>query len=106
MSVVIRERATSTVLARGEIGSEAVKYEGNLYFAPDAVEQGVLQVTERTYSCPVKGVAKWVDFVSPDGGTTRNVSWVYPTPSAGHELIQGRYGFYAGNRGATVQDEE
>ncbi len=106
MSAIIREKGTGTVLARGEIGAEAVKYEGNLYFDPAAVEQGVLKVTERTYTCPVKGVANWVDFVGPDGATARNVSWVYPEPKPGHELIRGRFGFYLGNRGGTQQGEE
>lgn len=106
MSVIIREKETGTVLAKGEIGAEAIKYEGNLYFDPSAVESGVLQVTERIYTCPVKGIANWVDFIGPGGSTTRNVAWVYPEPHRGHELIRGRYGFYVGNRGATVQGEE
>lgn len=105
MSIVIREKDSGTLLARGEIGAEVVKYEGNLYFTPESVEHGVLKVTERTYSCPVKGLANWIDYVGPDGKSVRNVAWVYPQPRAGHELIASRYGFYSGHRGATRQDE-
>jgi len=31
------------------------------------------------------------------------VAWVYPEVKPGHELIRGRYGFYAGSRGGTVE---
>lgn len=104
MSITIREKDSRTVLAQGAIGAEAVKYEGNLYFVPEAVERDRLRVTDRTYSCPVKGTCNWVDYVSPDGAEIRNVAWLYPTTRPGHELIAGRYGFHAGQRGATVQD--
>jgi hypothetical protein len=32
------------------------------------------------------------------------VAWVYPKVKPGHELIQGRYGFYAGDRGGTKEE--
>lgn len=102
--MTIRENRTGEVLARGEIGAEVVKYEGNLYFVPEAVERSALVVTDRTYTCPIKGTCNWVDHLAPDGTTTRNVAWLYPTTRPGHELIAGRYGFYPGNRGATRQD--
>jgi uncharacterized protein (DUF427 family) len=104
MAVTIRERDSGHVLARGEIGAEVVKYEGNLYFVPEAVAEDVLVVTERTATCPMKGTSTWYDFVGPDGRTARNVAWVYSAPKPGHGLIAGRYGFYPGNRGATRQD--
>ncbi|MHC5541089.1 DUF427 domain-containing protein [Singulisphaera rosea] len=104
MGVVIREKTSGTPLAQGELGSATLSYEGNLYFAPDAVDASVLRVTERTYTCPYKGTCHWVDFVGPDGKTVRDVAWVYATPKPGHEVIKDRFGFYAGTRGATRQD--
>jgi uncharacterized protein (DUF427 family) len=104
MSVTIRERTSGTTLAQAEVGDSLAKYEGNWYFDPSAVQTDRLRVTDRTYTCPYKGTCNWVDFVGPDGSTVRDVAWVYPHVKLGHELIQGRYGFYAGTRGATAED--
>jgi len=104
MNIQIRESKTGTVLAAGAQPTDVVPYEGNLYFAPDSVNQPALEVTERTYTCPYKGTCNWVDFVGPDGYRVRDVAWVYPAVKPGHEPIQGRFGFYAGNRGSTRQE--
>ena len=105
MGITIRETVSGTTLAEAAVGPRLAKYEGNWYFDPAAVKAEVLRVTERTYTCPVKGICNWVDYVSPDGRTVKDVAWVYPKVKAGHELIQGRYGFYAGTRGATRAEE-
>jgi uncharacterized protein (DUF427 family) len=104
VTVVIKERESGTVLAEGEPGSGVIEYEGNLYFDPSAVARNALRVTSRTYTCPVKGTCNWVDFVAADGRTVPDVAWVYPQTKAGHEAIQGRYGFNAGARKSTVQE--
>ena len=103
MSVTIRERESGSVLAESELGPSLTKYEGNWYFDPANVQGDLLKVTERTYTCPMKGTCNWVDYVSPDGRTVRDVAWVYPKVKPGHEAIQGRYGFYAGKRNGTVE---
>jgi uncharacterized protein (DUF427 family) len=103
MSITIREKASSTTLAEAEVGPSLAKYEGHWYFDPSAVRTDVLRVTQRTYTCPYKGTCNWVDYVGPDGRTVRDVAWVYPEVKAGHELIRGRFGFYAGSRGGTVE---
>ena len=103
MSITIREKVSGTALAEAEEGPSLAKYEGHWYFDPTAVRTDVLRVTDRTYTCPYKGTCNWVDYVGPDGRTVRDVSWVYPEVKPGHELIRGRYGFYAGSRGTTVE---
>jgi uncharacterized protein (DUF427 family) len=103
MDIQIREASTGTVLAHGQQGSDVVGYEGNLYFTPATVNQSVLQITERTYTCPYKGTCNWVDFVGPDGTRVRDVAWLYPRVKPGHEQIAGRFGFYSGDRGSTRQ---
>ena len=101
MSVIIREARSGTILAQGEMGNQVVPYEGNLYFQPETVNQEVLRITERTYTCPYKGTCNWVDCQVADGTVVRDVAWVYPRVKPGHEIIQGRFGFYAASRGAT-----
>jgi uncharacterized protein (DUF427 family) len=103
MSVTIRDRESGTILAEAEVGPSLAKYEGNWYFDPASVQANLLQVTQRTYTCPYKGTCNWVDYLGPDGRTVRDVAWVYPQVKSGHELIQGRFGFYGGNRGETIE---
>jgi uncharacterized protein (DUF427 family) len=103
MSITIREKESGTTLAEAEEGPGVEKFEGNWYFDPSSVKADVLKVTERTYTCPIKGTCNWVDYVGPDGRTVKDVAWVYPKVKPGHEKIQGRFGFYAGRRGATVE---
>ena len=105
MAIIIHEATTGAAVASAEPGAGVDKYEGNWYFDPSAVDQNALKVTERTYTCPYKGTCNWVDFVGPDGSVAKDVAWVYPSPKPGHEIIRGRYGFYAGKRGATRQEE-
>lgn len=105
MGIAIVEKGSGQVLARAEPGAGVLSYEGNWYFDPSAVTIDRLRVTERTYTCPYKGTCHWVDFVGPGGDSVRDVAWVYGEPKAGHEVIRGRYGFYAGTRGATRQED-
>lgn len=106
MSLTIREKQSGAVLASAPEGSElVVPYEGNLYFDVSAVDDKALAVSDRTYTCPVKGVCHWIDFKgSGDAPAVRDVGWVYQDTKPGHEAIRGKYGFYAGTRGATKQD--
>jgi uncharacterized protein (DUF427 family) len=104
MAIAIRERESGSVLAKGEPGADVIRYEGNLYFNPAAVDQSTLRITSRTYTCPIKGTCNWVDFVAAEGRTVPDVAWVYPATKPGHEAIQGRYGFYAGARKSTYEE--
>jgi uncharacterized protein (DUF427 family) len=105
VSIVIREKESGTSLAEAEAGPAILPYEGNLYFDPEAVNHDVLRLTERTYTCSSKGICHWVDYQDSAGRTVRDVAWVYDQPRPGHEAIKGRFGFYAGSRGPTRQDE-
>jgi uncharacterized protein (DUF427 family) len=102
MPVRVKHVPTGDVLAEADPATGAVvQYEGNWYFAPEAVDEGRLRISARTYTCPYKGTCFWVDLVEADGKTTPDVAWVYPETKRGHEVIANRYGFYAGTRGAT-----
>jgi uncharacterized protein (DUF427 family) len=105
MGITIRETGSGAALAEAEVGPSLAKYEGNWYFDPGAVKLDLLRVTERTYTCPIKGTCNWVDFVGPDGRTVQDVAWVYRKVKAGHELIEGRFGFYASSRGSTRAEQ-
>ena len=63
-------------LASAEVGPSLAKYEGNWYFDSGAVHAESLKVTDRTYTCPIKGTCNWVDYVGPDGRAVKDVAWV------------------------------
>ena len=104
MSIAIYVKGSDAPIAQGDTDNDVAKYEGNWYFQPSAVDQKSLVTTDRTYTCPSKGTCHWVDFRSHEGTTTPDVAWIYANPKPGHEIIGGRYGFYAGTRGATRQE--
>lgn len=89
----------STLLASAPAASVEI-LEGNWYFDRAAVQMGHLVVTERTYTCPYKGVCYWVDLELP-GLNSRNIAWVYENPKPGYEMIAGRIAFYARETSAT-----
>ncbi len=101
-SLVVKERKTGEVIASGVENEQARVFEGNWYFAPDAVDMKYLRVSERTYTCPYKGVCFWIDLEDDNGDFTRNVAWVYNNPKPGYEFIKDHIGFYARTTSGTV----
>jgi uncharacterized protein (DUF427 family) len=107
MSLIVRERSTGQIIAQGDENKNVREFEGNWYFAPDVVDMTHLKVTERTYTCPYKGVCYWIDVETADGHVARNVGWVYQQPKPGYEFIKDQIGFYARNTaGTTVERTE
>lgn len=103
-SLLIKDATRQEVLAEGEQHNGAFEFEGNFYFAPDKVQMGHLQVTERTYTCPYKGVCYWIDLQGADGQTIQNVAWVYNNPKKGFERIKDHIAFYKGKRPGTISE--
>jgi uncharacterized protein (DUF427 family) len=93
MKFTVKSRKGGAVLAQGVENETVRQFEGNLYFAPEAVRAEHLVVTERIYTCPYKGVCYWVDLDSPDG-RAQNVAWIYREPKPGYEFIKDQWGFY------------
>jgi uncharacterized protein (DUF427 family) len=72
-----------------------VMVEGNHYFPPDAVDERYLQPSDRTSTCPWKGVASYYDVVV-DGQVNSGAAWTYrdPKPKAAH--IRDHLAFWGG----------
>jgi uncharacterized protein (DUF427 family) len=105
MHYTIKKRTDSEVIASGVADDTAQDFEGNWYFAPEAVNMQYLKVTNRTYTCPYKGTCFWIDFEAPDVHAT-NIAWVYQNPKPGYEFIKDQIGFYVRNTSATVAARE
>lgn len=77
-----------TVVAEGA-GRAVLLCEGNVYFAPHAVNMHLLVPSTYQSTCPAKGVASYYDVVV-DGRTARHGAWVYEAPHAPFAHILGR----------------
>ena len=97
MAICVLRKSVRSVLVRADNPDQVIRLEGNFYFHPDLVDPSLLDITERTYNCPKKGVCNWIDLVTEKGFVTDG-SWVYPETKQGYENIRGWYGFYADHR--------
>jgi uncharacterized protein (DUF427 family) len=105
MPVTIRERNSGEIIAEGNVNETTQWLEGNWYFAPEVVDMTRLKISNRTYTCPYKGVCFWVD-LETGGETIRNVGWVYPDPKPSFAFIKDRIAFYGRDTAGTVIDAE
>jgi uncharacterized protein (DUF427 family) len=105
MTVVIKEVATSAVIAQGEENVQVRPFEGNWYFEPEAVDMSKLVITSRTYTCPYKGTCYWIDLQTSTGNTYTNIGWVYQNPKAGYEFIKDQIAFYDRPTNGTVSEK-
>ncbi len=80
-----------TVIARSD---DTVVVEGNHYFPPDSIVEGVLEPTDRTSVCPWKGNATYFT-VTVDGDRADNAAWTYPAPKDAAAEIKDHVAFYS-----------
>ena len=80
-----------TVIARSD---DTVVVEGNHYFPPDSIVEGVLEPTDRTSVCPWKGNATYFSVIV-DGDRADNAAWTYPAPKDAAAEIKDHVAFYS-----------
>jgi uncharacterized protein (DUF427 family) len=69
--------------------------EGNHYFPPESVVEGVLKGSETHSICPWKGTASYYSVVV-DGDTNVDAAWYYPDPKEAASEIAGYVAFWRG----------
>lgn len=94
MSLAIKIKHSGEVIAAGQSDETVNVFEGNWYFALEAVEMKYLQVTDQIYTCSYKGQCFWIDLDAP-GIHVPQFAWVYRNPKPGYEFIKDKIGFYA-----------
>lgn len=67
-----------TVIAEAPV-EDLIQIEGNWYFPPSAVREGVLSESPTPYTCPWKGECQYFT-VTVDGAPLQDRAWSYPTP--------------------------
>lgn len=106
MPLIIKSKPNQAIIASGSPSEDTARvFEGNWYFDPSVVDMTHLVVTQRTYTCPYKGVCFWIDLETPEG-KKENIAWVYNTPKAGFEMIKDQIGFYARDTNGTIAVRE
>jgi len=101
MEYVIKERGSDDIIAYGIEDESMLILEDSWYFALDQVNMSVLRRTDRTYTCPYKGVCYWLDLETPHA-SAQNIAWVYQTPKRGYEGIKDMIGFYSHDTAGTI----
>ena len=74
----MKARLNGVVIA-DSADEDLVRIEGNWYFPPAAIVEGVLAESPTPYFCPWKGECQYFDVVV-DGDTARDLAWSYPNP--------------------------
>ncbi len=87
-------RATwnGTLLAESD---ETVVVEGNHYFPPASLAEGVVQPSDKHTVCPWKGTASYYDVVSA-GQVNEGAAWYYPEPKDAAKEITDHVAFWRG----------
>jgi len=74
---------------------DTIVVEGNHYFPPDAVVEGVLRPSSTETTCPWKGRARYYSIVA-GGEENVDAAWYYPDPKPAAAEIKGRIAFWKG----------
>jgi uncharacterized protein (DUF427 family) len=81
-----------SVLAESD---STVLLEGNHYFPQSEVRIEFLKPSERTTTCPWKGIASYYDVIV-DGAENPGAAWYYADPKPAASEIKNRIGFWKG----------
>ena len=82
----------NTVIAQSD---DTVVVEGNHYFPAEALDQTLIESSDKVTSCPWKGEANYIT-LKVDGAENADAGWVYKTPKDAAANIKGRYAFWRG----------
>lgn len=74
---------------------ETVIVEGNHYFPPGAVNWSLLETSEHSSICPIKGTARYFH-VRVGTAVNKNAAWTYPHPNPVAEGIRDHIAFWNG----------
>lgn len=74
----MKAHVNGTVIAEAP-ESELIKIEGNWYFPPSSIVEGILTTSPTPYTCPWKGECQYFT-VTVDGQNLPDRAWSYPTP--------------------------
>ena len=71
----MKATVNGTVIAQAD-DAETISIEGNSYFPPSSVVEGVRSPSDTQYTCPWKGAASYYDLTGP-AGEVKDGAWSY-----------------------------
>ncbi len=74
---------------------ETVVVEGNHYFPPSSIKQGLFEGSDTRSHCGWKGEAHYYNVVA-GGETNADAAWFYPAPYDAAKQIQDHVAFWRG----------
>lgn len=77
----MRAQVNDTVVAEAD-DVDIITIEGNAYFPPGSLTDGVFKKSATPYTCPWKGAAQYWDLTTA-AGVTGDGAWSYPEPFQG-----------------------
>ena len=98
----MKARLHGSVIAEAD-ESDLVRIEGNWYWPPVSVSDGVLAESPTAYTCPWKGAAQYYN-VTAAGQTLDDGAWAYPDlrPGAADRVGVDFAGYIAFDRGIEI----
>jgi uncharacterized protein (DUF427 family) len=101
----VKAVVNGTVVAEAP-AEEIISIEGNSYFPPSSLAEGLLAESATPYTCPWKGPAQYWDLATPQG-TIHDGAWSYPDlkPSAVERVGRDFAGYVAFDRGSVTVSE-
>ncbi|MDQ7026370.1 MAG: DUF427 domain-containing protein [Anaerolineae bacterium] len=105
MAYIIRaNNEERTVLALSNESNHYIVVEsGNWYFHPEQINMEYLVKTDKTWTCPHRGIGYWYNLEAP-GISIHNVAWSYPNASNGYTNIKGLIGFWGRDTAASIAE--
>jgi len=79
---------------------QTVEVEGNQYFPPESVNNGLLSESDETTVCAWKGTASYYN-LEVNGDVNAAAAWFYPDPKPEAANIKDHVAFW---KGVTVQE--
>lgn len=71
----MKATVNGTVIAQAD-DADTISIEGNSYFPPSSLVEGVRSPSTRRYTCPWKGAASYYDLTGP-AGDVKDGAWSY-----------------------------
>lgn len=69
--------------------------EGNAYFPISSLNEGLVEESDTTTTCPWKGEARYLHIIV-EGEKNKDAAWYYPEPKKEAAAVQDRVAFWKG----------
>ena len=87
--IIMKVLFNNAIIAQSD---KTIMIETNHYFPPNSVNSDYLKISDKTYTCPWKGVAIYYD-IDVENEIAKNAAWIYKEPKQEAKEIAGYVAF-------------